>query len=223
MSAMLAAPPSTPAAIRAMSSSLRCTRGSMSGVISVAPSGMPLGGTWIWAGAVAAARPAGVGVSNRAQTETGRPRSRSFSARETASREWPPRVKKLSSAPTEARPRAWAKTAQMISSVMVAGPRLAGTCWPGAGRGGLSVFAGAGQGELVQDGDDRGDHVAGEPGGGVVPYCPGQVLVSGAGAAVGDDVSGQALVAGGVLADGDRGLPDAGAGGQDGFDLGGVG
>ena len=64
-----------------------------------------------------------VGASNSARSGTAIPRWRSRSISDSASRECPPRSKKLSSAPTWSRPRTSAKTPHMISSRTVAGAR----------------------------------------------------------------------------------------------------
>jgi hypothetical protein len=124
MSAMLAVPPSTRAVIWSISVWVRSASGSISGVMREAPAGIRFGGTATRGGAGATASPAGLAVWNTACTVTAMPRSRSFCTSVTASSEWPPRAKKSSSGPTRVRPRTSANTRQMISSRIVAGPRL---------------------------------------------------------------------------------------------------
>ncbi len=139
-SCTFAAPPGTAATIRAICSSVRSTRGSISGVRSVVPSGTRRAGTSTGSGPATAASEAGVGVTNNARTETEIPRRRSHSTTETASSEWPPSAKKSSSTPTEGRSSTAAKARHSSSSRAFAGARPPPGTYSGAGRAARSTF-----------------------------------------------------------------------------------
>ena len=118
--------------------------------------------------------------------------------------------------PTRSRPRTSANAPHTISSLTVAGPRPAqhARVLRRGQRRAVELAAG-GQRQRVQDHDRRGHHVVGQPLRRVLPRtaCARRVPAGG------DDVADQPLVAGGVLADGHRGLGHARAGGQHRLDL----
>ncbi len=124
------------ATIRSISSVVSSTSGSISGVISVAPGGMRLGGGVTRSMPADPASAATVGVSNNVRTDTETPRPRSSSTRRTASSEWPPSSKKSSSTPTAGSPSTSANAAHSASSRGLDGPRPApvAAAWSGAGR-----------------------------------------------------------------------------------------
>ena len=117
--AMLAAPPSTDAAIASIASWRSSTSVSMSGVIRVAPAGIRLGGTTTSRSSVdtRAASSARVCAVNSARTSLCRPSRRIRSSRLTASSEWPPSSKKLSWRPTRSCLSSRAHSAARRSSI----------------------------------------------------------------------------------------------------------
>jgi hypothetical protein len=102
---------------------LRATRGSMAGMIAVQSAGMALAGTatWLLSPPTAAARPAGVGVLNKARTSAGRPAWRMRSITVTASSEWPPSSKKWSWRPTRSSLSTSAQIRARVSSTAPTG------------------------------------------------------------------------------------------------------
>src|SRR5882757_4573039 len=140
-SATFTAPPSTAAHTNSTCAAVRSTNGSISGVITSAPSGTPFGGTSTTTPAPATANAAGVGASNRTRTDMPTPRSRRRCASDTASSECPPSSKKLSSTPTRSTPSTSANTWHTISSTTVTGPRPPPTTTnSGTGNAARSTF-----------------------------------------------------------------------------------
>src|SRR5580692_6631815 len=89
----------------------------------------------------------------------------------------------------------------------------------GGGQGTAVQFPVRGQRQGVQDGERRGDHVVGQ---GVLEPAAQVAGVGGGGAGGRDQVGGELLAAGGVLAGDHGGVGDGGVGGQGGLDLAGL-